>query len=75
MVVSGGGAPAGASGGASHSIVMYGLSTCVWCKKMKKFLEREGVVFEVVYVDKLSGAQQDAVAVAFQWLVLPVFAQ
>jgi glutaredoxin len=67
MVVSGGSAPggssdapAGASDGASHSIVLYGLSTCVWCRKMKEFLEREGVVFEVVHVDELSGAQRDA---------------
>ncbi len=54
------GATTGASGGASHSIVMYGLSTCVWCGKMKEFLEGEGVAFEVVYVDELSGVQQDA---------------
>ena len=54
------GAPADASGGASHGIVMYGLSTCVWCGKMKEFLEREGVAFDVVYVDELSGADRDA---------------
>ena len=60
MAVSGGSAPGGAAGGASQSIVMYGLSTCVWCRKMREFLEHEGVVFEVVYVDELSGAEQDA---------------
>jgi len=67
MAVSGGsthggssGAPAGASGGASHEIVMYGLSTCVWCGKMKEFLEREGVAFDVVYVDELFGEHRDA---------------
>jgi len=67
MVASGGsahggstGAPAGASDGARHSIVVYGLSTCVWCGKMKEFLEREGVAFEIVYVDELSGADRDA---------------
>ena len=65
MGVSGGGAHGGSSGaaasdGTSHSIVMYGLSTCVWCRKMKEFLEDEGVAFEVVYVDELSGAEQDA---------------
>ena len=49
------------SGGASgHGVIMYGLSTCVWCKKMRQFLESEGVVFTVVYVDKLEGAERDA---------------
>jgi glutaredoxin-like protein NrdH len=39
---------------------MYGLSTCVWCRKMRQFLESEGVVFTVVYVDELEGAEQEA---------------
>lgn len=60
MAVSGGSAPGGSSDAPSRNIVMYGLSTCVWCGKMKEFLEREGVVFEVVYVDELSGADRDA---------------
>ena len=46
-----------------HQIVMYGLSTCVWCRKMREFLESERVVFEAVYVDKLEGAEQDAALV------------
>ena len=58
MALSGGNAPGGSSGAPSHSIVMYGLSTCVWCRKMRRFLESE--VFEVVYVDELSGAERDA---------------
>jgi len=46
----------GGQGGASaHKVLMYGLSTCVWCKKMREFLENEGVVFDIVYVDKLEG--------------------
>jgi len=60
MAVSGGSVPGGSSGALSREIVMYGLSTCVWCGKMKEFLEREGIVFEVVYVDELSGSQRDA---------------
>ncbi len=60
MAVSGGSAPGGPSGAPSRNIVLYGLSTCVWCGKMKEFLEREGVVFEVVYVNELSGADRDA---------------
>ena len=60
MALSGDSAPGGSSGAPIHSIVMYGLSTCVWCRKMREFLEREGVVFEVVYVDELSGDERDA---------------
>lgn len=60
MALSGDGAPGGSSGPPSHSIVMYGLSTCVWCRKMREFLQGEGVVFEVVHVDELSGAERDA---------------
>jgi glutaredoxin-like protein NrdH len=46
-------------GGQGHDVVMYGLSTCVWCKKMRELLESEGVEFELVYVDKLEGAARD----------------
>ncbi|AKB18393.1 MULTISPECIES: glutaredoxin family protein [unclassified Methanosarcina] len=35
------------------NVVMYGLSTCVWCKKTKKLLIDLGVDFEYVYVDRL----------------------
>ena len=60
MALSEGSARGGSSGAPIHSIVMYGLSTCVWCRKMREFLESEGVVFEIVYVDELSGAERDA---------------
>jgi len=37
------------SGGApEHGVVLYGLSTCVWCGKTREFLESEGVVFDIV---------------------------
>lgn len=49
----------GGQGGGEHDVVMYGLSTCVWCKKMREFLESEGVVFELIYVDQLEGAERD----------------
>jgi len=57
------------SGGASgHVVVMYGLSTCVWCKKMREFLEGEGVVFDVIYVDKLEGeARAGALEIVKKW--------
>lgn len=34
-----------------HKILLYALSTCIWCKKTRKFLEDEGLTFDFVYVD------------------------
>jgi glutaredoxin-like protein NrdH len=40
-------------------VVMYGLSTCVWCKKTKKLLIDLGVDFDYIYVDKLEEDEED----------------
>ncbi|MDR3590486.1 MAG: glutaredoxin family protein [Negativicutes bacterium] len=37
-------------------IVVYGLSTCGWCSKTKKFLGEQGFRYSFVDVDLLSGA-------------------
>ena len=42
-------------------VVMYGLSTCVWCRKTRKFLTDLGVDFDYIYVDKLEGPEEDQV--------------
>ena len=34
-------------------IILYALSTCVWCKKTKKLLTELGVDFHYVYADLL----------------------
>lgn len=34
-----------------HKVLMYALSTCVWCKRTKKFLTDKEVEFEYVDVD------------------------
>jgi glutaredoxin-like protein NrdH len=34
-----------------HKVVLYALSTCVWCKMTKQFLKDNGVEFEYVDVD------------------------
>ena len=34
-------------------IMLYALSTCVWCKKTKKFLDQLGVEYNYVYVDQM----------------------
>lgn len=58
----------GSPGSQNHSVRMLGLSTCVWCKKMRELLESNGVVFELVYVDKLDGdARRKAVEELTKW--------
>jgi len=42
-------------------VVMYGLSTCVWCKRTKNLLTDLGVDFEFIYVDKLDGDVENQV--------------
>jgi len=39
-------------------IMLYALSTCVWCKKTKKLLTELGVDFSYIYVDLLKGEEQ-----------------
>ena len=51
-----------------HHIVFYGLSTCIWCKRTRQFLESEGVSFEYVYVDLTHGQEREEVlAQVRQW--------
>ena len=35
------------------NIKLYGLSTCVWCKKTKELLDKIGCKYEYIYVDQL----------------------
>ena len=39
-------------------IVLYALSTCVWCKKTKAFLSELGVEYSYVFVDLLNEAEK-----------------
>ncbi len=41
-------------------IVFYGLSTCVWCRRTRQFLEEQGVPFDFFYVDLLQGEEREA---------------
>lgn len=43
------------------NVVMYGLSTCVWCKKTKKLLTDLGVDFDYIFVDQLDGEEEEKV--------------
>lgn len=41
----------------SGSLVLYAISTCLWCKRVKELLESEGVAYSYVYVDKFEGEE------------------
>jgi glutaredoxin-like protein NrdH len=47
------------TGNNKGKVVMYGLSTCVWCKKTRQLLTDLGVDFDYVYVDLLSGDEEE----------------
>lgn len=42
-------------------IMLFALSTCVWCRKTRALLDQLGVAYEYVYVDLLAGAERDRV--------------
>jgi glutaredoxin len=42
-------------------ILLYALSTCIWCKMTKEFLDKLGVEYSFVYVDLLKGKDKDKI--------------
>ncbi|MDH7517472.1 MAG: glutaredoxin family protein [Candidatus Thermoplasmatota archaeon] len=40
-------------------ILLYALSTCIWCKKTKEFLDKLGVDYQYIYVDLLDEDDKD----------------
>lgn len=44
-----------------HQVKFYGLSTCIWCRKTRQFLEDEGVAFDFVYIDLVEGDERETV--------------
>jgi len=44
-----------------HHVLFFALSTCIWCRRTRQFLENNDVAFDVVYVDLLQGAEREAV--------------
>ena len=51
-----------------HHIAFYGLSTCIWCKRTRAFLESRDVKFDYVYVDLLQGQEQkEAIEQVRRW--------
>ena len=55
-------------GGGSHKVMLYALSTCIWCKRTRKLLEDLGIAYDYEYVDLLSGpARAKAVEIVAKW--------
>ena len=44
----------------THSVQIYTLSTCGWCKKTKQLLKKLDVAYEYIDVDLLSDEEIDA---------------
>ncbi len=42
-------------------VMLYALSTCVWCKKTKKLLDELGVEYNYIDVDLLEGKEEEKV--------------
>jgi len=49
-----------------HEVLIYTLSTCMWCKKTKRFLEENSVEFQFEDVDLLSGDERERVVDALE---------
>lgn len=39
-------------------VMLYALSTCIWCKKTKEYLSSKDVAFDYIYVDLLKGEER-----------------
>jgi glutaredoxin-like protein NrdH len=44
-----------------HEVMLYALSTCLWCKKTKKLLDDLNVTYQYVYVDSLIGKEEEEI--------------
>ena len=42
-------------------IMLYALSTCIWCKKTKELLSKLGVEYSYIFVDLLQDKDKDQV--------------
>jgi glutaredoxin len=42
-----------------QKVMLYALSTCIWCRKTKALLDELGVAYDYVDVDLLEGEEQE----------------
>jgi glutaredoxin-like protein NrdH len=47
-------------------ILLYTLSTCIWCRKTKALLQELGVAYDYIDVDKLVGEERNAAIKAIE---------
>jgi glutaredoxin len=47
------------SGKKGLSLLLYALSTCIWCRKTKQLLDSIGVEYDYLYVDQLRGDERE----------------
>ncbi|MBY9017246.1 MAG: glutaredoxin family protein [Candidatus Lokiarchaeota archaeon] len=45
----------------SHEVSIYTLSTCMWCKKCKKFLKDRDIKYKYIDLDSLSSKQKSEI--------------
>ena len=51
-----------------HKVMLYALSTCIWCKRTRQFLDENHVVYDYVYVDVLDReAKKQVLAEVKRW--------
>ena len=48
-----------------HKVVIYALSTCVWCKMTKQFLSDNNVQYEFADVDLLEDKEKEKIRQKF----------
>lgn len=44
---------------AGHKVMLFALSTCGWCRRTKKLLEKLGVAYDYIDVDQLIGQEKE----------------
>ncbi|MGC9521706.1 MAG: glutaredoxin family protein [Anaerolineae bacterium] len=44
----------------THKVLLYALSTCIWCRKTRQLLEDEDIEFDFVYVDLVDADEREA---------------
>jgi glutaredoxin len=45
----------------NHKVLVYALSTCVWCKKTKQLLKDSGIEYEYADIDLCSSSEQEEI--------------
>ena len=54
------------SGADKGKVMLFALSTCVWCRKTKDLLTELGVGFDYIYVDLVPADEEDTVLDEFK---------